>query len=598
MNPIASIQGLEGLTLVAIICALLFVEEVGVPLPFAPGDLLLAIAGIAIAAGRVNPAVMVGFAVAAILAGAILGREAFALLGWDRLMRVARPLHAHGALQRAAALMHDNGWRAIFTARLIPGLRVHTTQVAGVSRMRRHQFVAGLVPATAVYVTAFVGLGWAFGRPILALIHQAEHQLLLLALAVAVPVALALALRAPARRTLASVGGWNGVFRFRLDSPGIMLVPACIGLNFAGHALAVGLGLPLFLDSTGTVLSALLAGPWVGGSVGVISSLVNANTIDASAAGYVVVSFAIGFGAGLTRRAGGGWVALWCVCFLLASFLSTPLNLALSGGRSGVALGDAFYGALVAARLPVPLASYAGEAAIDLPDKLLAVAVALLVYRSLPSQPVPVRSRELDVAESFTFAFRSPRWGAKLVAGAVCVLLAWLVVPFLLFMGYLVAVARLARGGAHELPPWRPLGERLVDGALITLLFGAWYLPGVVLLALTGDLFSRAAGALDAIGGVWGLLVLFTQPAIWSQYLQHGIRGGFDVRAIARRLRVDPGLASVVGVLGVGLLALGLSGVAAVAVGAVITLPYASWVSAHLIGEYSTLTEEPVQRAA
>src|SRR5215472_17159287 len=55
MNPVAWIQGLEGLSLVAIICAFLFVEEVGVPLPFAPGDLLLAIAGIAIAAGARQP---------------------------------------------------------------------------------------------------------------------------------------------------------------------------------------------------------------------------------------------------------------------------------------------------------------------------------------------------------------------------------------------------------------------------------------------------------------------------------------------------------------------------------------------------------------
>src|SRR5215469_163947 len=368
MNPIAWIQGLEGFTLVAIICALLFVEEVGVPLPFAPGDLLLAIAGIAIAAGRVNPLMMVALAVVAILAGAILGRELFALLSWQRLMVVARPLHAHGPLQRAAELVRSGGWRAIFTARLIPGLRVHTTQVAGVSRMRRRQFAAGLVPATAVYVVAFVGLGAAFGRPILLLIHQAEHQLLVVALVVAVPLVLALALRAPARRTLASVGGWNGVFRFRLDSPGIMLVPACIGLNFAGHALAVALGLPLFLDSTGTVLAALLAGPWVGGSVGVISSLLSANTIDANAAGYVVVSFAIGFGAGLTRYARGGWVALWCVCFVAAAVLSTPLNLVLSGGRSGVPLGDAIYTAMVAANLPPLVAAFVGEAAIDLPE--------------------------------------------------------------------------------------------------------------------------------------------------------------------------------------------------------------------------------------
>ena len=43
MNPAAWIQGLEGLTLAAVICGFLFVEETGLPVPFAPGDLLLAI---------------------------------------------------------------------------------------------------------------------------------------------------------------------------------------------------------------------------------------------------------------------------------------------------------------------------------------------------------------------------------------------------------------------------------------------------------------------------------------------------------------------------------------------------------------------------
>src|SRR3979411_1431058 len=90
MNPIAWIQGLEGPGLVAGICGLLFIEECGVPLPFAPGDLMLAIAGIAIAGGRVNAVLMVTAAFAATTVGAVLGREISALVGWDRLMTVAR----------------------------------------------------------------------------------------------------------------------------------------------------------------------------------------------------------------------------------------------------------------------------------------------------------------------------------------------------------------------------------------------------------------------------------------------------------------------------------------------------------------------------
>src|SRR2546426_10188632 len=90
-------------------------------------------------------------------------------------MRVARPLHARVPLERASGLLQRGGWRAGFTARLIPGLRVHTTQVAGVSRMPRLTFLAGLVPAAAGYIGAFFGLGAPFGRPILRLVSRGQH---------------------------------------------------------------------------------------------------------------------------------------------------------------------------------------------------------------------------------------------------------------------------------------------------------------------------------------------------------------------------------------------------------------------------------------
>jgi hypothetical protein len=105
VNPIAWVQGLEGTTLIAVICALMFFEEAGVPIPFAPGDVVLAIGGIAIAGGRVNPATFIVVVTASVLIGALAGREIFALLGWERLMRAAQPLHARMPLAHASRLL-------------------------------------------------------------------------------------------------------------------------------------------------------------------------------------------------------------------------------------------------------------------------------------------------------------------------------------------------------------------------------------------------------------------------------------------------------------------------------------------------------------
>src|SRR5262249_59085207 len=98
MNPAVWIQGLQGLTLAAVICGFLFVEETGVPVPFAPGDLLLAIGGIAIVAGKVNPFEFIVMAGGAVVGGALLGRGGLSLLWWERLLRGSPPPRARTPL--------------------------------------------------------------------------------------------------------------------------------------------------------------------------------------------------------------------------------------------------------------------------------------------------------------------------------------------------------------------------------------------------------------------------------------------------------------------------------------------------------------------
>ena len=390
----AWVVGLGGIPLTAIVAACLFIEETGVPLFFAPGDLLLGLGGIAIATGRVNPFLFVPAVFVATLSGALIGRELFAWLGWERLMKVARRLGAQKALERTARLIERHGWRAVFVARLIPGLRVHTTEIVGVMRMPRKQFVLGLLPATTVYVAAFVGLGAALGHPLVTLLSQGEHKLFVAVAFAASGAGILILLRWGGRQaiTLLEIGDWRSTFVRRPTGAELALVPAAIGINYGGHALAGAAHLPLFLDSIGTVLVALIAGPWVGGIAGFSTNLISASTIDPIAAPYSLVSLAIGFGAGLAARrdwhrpAFAGLV-LWGLCSWVAVLGSTPLNLLTNGGRSGVPLGDSIYVALVALHLPSAAAALVGEAAIDLPDKLITVFVALLIYKSLPRQP-------------------------------------------------------------------------------------------------------------------------------------------------------------------------------------------------------------------
>lgn len=168
--------------LVAVICLLCFVEECGVPIPFAPGDAMLMIGGLAIASHAVDPVVFTCLVFAASAGGALVGREIFARLGRSALVKAAAWLRCGHALERAEQMVRRRGWRAVCVGRLIPGLRVHTTQIAGVSQMSRLTFLKGLLPAVAIYVCVFTGLGVVIGPSALDVLHRLEHELIKLVL--------------------------------------------------------------------------------------------------------------------------------------------------------------------------------------------------------------------------------------------------------------------------------------------------------------------------------------------------------------------------------------------------------------------------------
>ena len=199
-NPLSSIASLSGVLLIAVIAGLVFVEESGVPVPFAPGDVLLMIAGIAIASDTVEPVPMLAALFAATVVGALVGREVFSAVGRAALVRVAEALRFRPALERATHLLRRGGAPAVFIGRLTPGLRIHTTQVAGVSNMPRLTFAAGLIPSVVVYLAIFVGLGALVGRPAIGLFHRAEHRVFVVAVTTLSVVAVVLSIRWLARR--------------------------------------------------------------------------------------------------------------------------------------------------------------------------------------------------------------------------------------------------------------------------------------------------------------------------------------------------------------------------------------------------------------
>jgi DNA-binding transcriptional ArsR family regulator/uncharacterized membrane protein len=87
-------------------------------------------------------------------------------------------------------------------SRLIPGLRIYTTLVAGALRVRRSTFLLGMVPATVAWMAVYVALGVLVGVPIEHFLTEVQR----LAVQGAILLAMGVGCYFVIRRTPASSG--------------------------------------------------------------------------------------------------------------------------------------------------------------------------------------------------------------------------------------------------------------------------------------------------------------------------------------------------------------------------------------------------------
>jgi len=169
---ISTLLGLSGYPLIGVICGLIVLEELGIPMPMAPGDLLLVLTGISIATGRVNPFAVVAAVYVSALLGAIGGRELCERIGSTALPRIARLFRAGDRVEDLTAKLRRAGSATVFLGRITPGMRVYTTQLSGLVAMPRRTFLIGLAPGIALYDAVFISLGAWFGLAVLTTIKH------------------------------------------------------------------------------------------------------------------------------------------------------------------------------------------------------------------------------------------------------------------------------------------------------------------------------------------------------------------------------------------------------------------------------------------
>ncbi|KRW50950.1 hypothetical protein AO724_09600 [Aeromonas allosaccharophila] len=176
----------------------------------------------------------------------------------------------------------------------------------------------------------------------------------------------------------------------KLSSYNLAFMVICIAINMvAGQAVSM-LKLPIFLDSIGTVLCAILAGPWMAIATGLLTNLLWGLLTGPIAAAFAPVAMMIGLSAGLLARA--GWfnnlpkVVMSSVVITLAlTLVAIPIRSYLFGGATGSG-ADFMVAYLHAMGSDLQESVAVTVLGTNLLDKLLTVLIAWGLVRRLPQR--------------------------------------------------------------------------------------------------------------------------------------------------------------------------------------------------------------------
>lgn len=96
----------------------------------------------------------------------------------------------------------------------------------------------------------------------------------------------------------------SSIWKIRLSTATITLIPAAVGINYVAKAFAEGLKLPVWLGTLGTFLASMLAGPVAGAISGFINNVIYGLTLSPVSTVYAITSIGIGITVGVLHAKG------------------------------------------------------------------------------------------------------------------------------------------------------------------------------------------------------------------------------------------------------------------------------------------------------
>lgn len=166
----------------------------------------------------------------------------------------------------------------------------------------------------------------------------------------------------------------------------LLFIPIGVAINFVGGQVASLLKLPVYLDTIGTMLTAILAGPWVGAVTGLLTNIVTgiANPVNFW---FIPVNVIVGLVVGFLSRADmwRGWklIISFIIMDLVSLFISTPIVVYVYGGVTGGGTS-----LLTAVLMATGQSIWASVMSVEIIwttlDRVISYIVAMLIIKVIP----------------------------------------------------------------------------------------------------------------------------------------------------------------------------------------------------------------------
>lgn len=169
----------------------------------------------------------------------------------------------------------------------------------------------------------------------------------------------------------------------------LLIIPMAIAINFIGSNLAAALKLPVYLDTIGTFMVSMLAGPWVGAVSGGLGNLIS-GLMTPTLLPYTFGSILCGLIGGFLARK-GMFVNFkrFIVALIIVTLVCVGINIATKmiffGGYTPSST-SAMCAAMVSVGTPFPIALIVTTFVGEIPDKIISLLIPYIVIHRMPDR--------------------------------------------------------------------------------------------------------------------------------------------------------------------------------------------------------------------